>query len=72
MILIHCSRCGNDVKIPDFAHADKASLMELIQANKPLLTTKKIRDKTDFDLKDAKRLMVHLNSPKGPCHRCSF
>jgi uncharacterized paraquat-inducible protein A len=69
---MHCSRCGTDIKIPDLVQTDKEALLKILQANQPLLTIKKIRDKTDLNLADAKSLMQHLNVQKGHCHRCNY
>ena len=65
-----CGKCKFEIKIPDFSEEQKLIIWGLKANDFSMFAIKKIKDYTNLNLKDAKGLMMHINTKYGHCNHC--
>ncbi len=69
--VVHCKRCGANIKVPVLTIKQKIQLRRLKNGGKTLNAVDQVRHFVGYDLKEAKALALHIND-QGHCNRCDF
>lgn len=72
MNLLHCSRCDNDIPIPNLSSDQTTALLLLYRAGKPLSVVDYLRKTCGLGLADAKNALDHMTPLQDKCHRCNY
>lgn len=72
MTFAYCKKCNIELKIPNFSEEEKLTIWGLKVQDFSMFAIQTIRDYTDFNLKDAKGFIVHINKKYGQCHKCNY
>jgi hypothetical protein len=65
---LRCRGCQGRVQVPDLEATDRARIAALVANGDRLQAMTEIRRLTGWDLREAKRLLLHLTTTRGRCH----
>ncbi|MCF2875707.1 MULTISPECIES: hypothetical protein [unclassified Tenacibaculum] len=69
---LYCRKCKNEISELNLSEDQKNEVFRLIRYGSKLLAIKHLMNKHNFNHKEAKIIITHLNPEYGKCQRCNF